>query len=613
MTFVAKSAKFTSPSDATHWGGCFHENGLFIILHVTGNEPDQAENIDRSATSLELAAKRGKAILDDILSRSVDIKSWNLKSVESLLEPYKENSKVTAAVLGMLTSEGVLYLCSVGHGIVWMERGSKAGKILDSGASSSGIIKNGDRLLFISETFSHIFDHDLREQIFDSTDPDEAVETVATVILDKPEISGMSALFITISEGAEKKSVLDTFSVIKSSGKEKLAHYLRNIKNIFRGTESFETYEDVKSKRTLLTIAAVLVVLLLSSIFLNINHAVNTKKEENYTQVMDLVSHQYDEAVSLIDLNPTRSRELLSSSKLSLSGLLSQFPKNSKEYKDINSWLGKVSEEEMAAYKIYKLTDASPFYDLTLLKTGGNGSDIAEYKDTKAILDTSNKVVYTLVTSTKKGQIVAGPDTVKDAKTIDMHGNDIYILNSDGVVQVDSQSSNARVIIKHDDKWGNIVSMAAFGGNIYLLDVTHNTIWKYIATDTGFSPIVSYLNSDTKIDLSGSTKMVIDGSVWVLTADNLLKFTGGQITPFAFSGISDKIENIASVSTGDDQQNIYLLDKSLSRIMVFDKTGVYQSQYQWDGFKDASDLVVSEQEKKIFVLISSKIYAIDIK
>ena len=58
---------------------------------------------------------------------------------------------------------------------------------------------------------------------------------------------------------------------------------------------------------------------------------------------------------------------------------------------------------------------------------------------------------------------------------------------------------------------------------------------------------------------------------------------------------------------------MYVLDRDLGRILVFDKDGVYQSQYQWEGMKDISDFVVSEEEKKIFLLSKNNIYALELK
>ena len=47
--------------------------------------------------------------------------------------------------------------------------------------------------------------------------------------------------------------------------------------------------------------------------------------------------------------------------------------------------------------------------------------------------------------------------------------------------------------------------------------------------------------------------------------------------------------------------------------MVFDKDGLYQSQYQWDELKNAKDFMVTEKEGKIYVLVGHKIHAIEIK
>lgn len=336
-------------------------------------------------------------------------------------------------------------------------------------------------------------------------------------------------------------------------------------------------------------------------------------QEKKLGEVLSLVSHQYEEAVSLIELNPARARSLLSDSKLTLSPLLASFGKNSNEYKEITEWLAKIAKEEVTAYKIYKLTSVPVFFDIQLVKSGGEGELLTAYKKKKVILDTKNQVVYTLSTDSKEAVLLAGSEVVKDAHGITIHGNTVYIINNDGIVGIDIPTKAVKVAIPKDEKWGEIGAISAFGGNVYLLDKTKNTIWKYIATDFGFSSRTIYLNPDVRINLGDSKRLIIDGSVWVVFDRELFKFTRGLGEEFGFKDFADTITSIATVSTSDEDKNLYLLDPGLSRIIVFDKDGAYQAQYQWEELAHAKDMVASEAEKKIFVLVGSKIYAIDLK
>ena len=56
---------------------------------------------------------------------------------------------------------------------------------------------------------------------------------------------------------------------------------------------------------------------------------------------------------------------------------------------------------------------------------------------------------------------------------------------------------------------------------------------------------------------------------------------------------------------------ILSLDKE-GRILVFDKTGKYQSQYFCSLLAEAKDFVVDPKEERIYFLVGSKIYRINV-
>lgn len=598
MELQAKIGKVVSVSDWQKWGSCFAENGLFVLLEVNGDTDHPAYKI-------------GKEILDELLTVFTNFQNKDLSTVVKLLDNFKENSHITTIIIGLILGK-TLYIAGKGQGVVLLVRKGKVGKIFSNCGTSMGGVQKEDALFFFSETFGQVLDDEKKNQILTVNDPKDLEEKI-TPLLSAFGIKGAAILTACLSEKAREKRFISEVINFRYGGREKIIGFWQKLKDIIanRKVDIHETAEEKKSKRTLLTIAVILIVMLTLSIFLNINHTSKSQKNKKLSEVMDLVTHQYDEAVSLLELNSVRSRQLLSDSKLSLSPLLKEFPKNSKEYKETSEWLSKISSQEVIAYKIYKLTGVPLFFDISLIKQGGEGIKIAGFEENKAILDIKNKTLYRLSTVTKQAEIIGGSDVVKDAQSVDIHGKNIYILNSDGILEVNTDSKTGRVVIKNDEKWGDISGLASFGGNIYLLDRKNNAIWKYMKTDIGFSQRYSYLNPDVRVNFSASSKMIIDGDVWVLTGDNILKFSKGLRAEFVFKDFADTLQNIVSIATSE--RYLYVLDKSLSRIVVFDKDDNYQSQYQWDGLKDANDMVVSEEEKKIFVLSASKIYAIDIK
>ena len=609
MKLNITTEKITTSSNENYWGGVFCENGLFLALEVKGD-------------ATKPAPQSGREYVDLLLTRFTNHQEINLDVVRDLLGQIAKTENTLNLIVGLLDKDN-LYLGSYGKGIAYMVRGEKLGKILIAGDITSGEVMEGDVIILYSEDLNAIIDQTKRKTLFTQENPEIIKDELLAQVLDKPEAYGKAVILISIGDWEkEDESVVEVPPEVAPQEEvpqeepkkfmlwSRVAAGFNFVKEKWQQTA---IRPETKSKKNLLTVAIVLILLLFFSIFFNINHSRNSKKTAELNKVMELITQQYDEAVSLIDLNSVRSRELLSASKLSLSPYINQFPKGSSEYKKVQEWLDKIASQETTAYKIYKLTAVPLFFDLNLIKKDGTGAKITNFNETTAILDSQNKAIYSLKTDSKKAEVVAGSDVVKDAGALTIHGTNIYLLNSDGVVAIDMKSKTSKIVVKKDDKWGNIKSMASFGGNLYLLDSQNHAIWKYIATDFGFSARSNYLNPDVRVNFATAETLVIDGSIWVGRENEILKFAKGLGEDFSFKGISDSIQNVTNFYTSDSDKYLYLLDKPLLRIVVFDKDGVYQSQYQWDDLKNADGLIASESDKKIFVMIGSKIYAIEIK
>jgi sugar lactone lactonase YvrE len=149
---------------------------------------------------------------------------------------------------------------------------------------------------------------------------------------------------------------------------------------------------------------------------------------------------------------------------------------------------------------------------------------------------------------------------------------------------------------------------------LYLLDTQKSRIWKYVATDTGFSDTREYLNPDTLPDLGRASSMAIDGSVWIGTADGkIMKFTQGKPDTFTPQGVDPAFGANLTVYTSDTTTNLYVLDGANKRVVVLDKDGTYLAQYAWQEDVTPTQLAVSEEQKKIYLLAAGQLFAITLK
>ncbi len=112
--------------------------------------------------------------------------------------------------------------------------------------------------------------------------------------------------------------------------------------------------------------------------------------------------------------------------------------------------------------------------------------------------------------------------------------------------------------------------------------------------------------------ITGGIDLAIDGSIFVLTAENEIKrYYKGEleekITPILFP----TLESANKIYTS---QNIplFLLDSEEKRIIVLSKEGEVKQQLHSAKIKNLKDIAVTEDGKKIYLLDGQKVYLIDL-
>jgi sugar lactone lactonase YvrE len=249
------------------------------------------------------------------------------------------------------------------------------------------------------------------------------------------------------------------------------------------------------------------------------------------------------------------------------------------------------------------------FLDLTLLSSGFKG-DVAAYSGGQVfVMDSLGKRIVSVNVSTKKSKVVAGPNIINSAESMACYEDRVFVLGSDGIYEV--SSSNRKVITK---SWSGDALITAFAGNLYVLDKSGNSIYRYSGLNTAFGEKQNWLAAGTSVNFANVSQISVDGSIYALFPNSkILRFSQGSPLNFNITGVIPQIGNIDSINSSPDNQNIYLLDKAGKRVVVVDKKGVYKAQYVNDLISAASKVIVSEKDNKIILLTGEKLYSIDIK
>lgn len=574
------------------------------------------------ALTSEQAAASGKKILDKIEEEKGKFTKKNLAELKSLVESLKhfqsETQELTFA-LGILVGR-VLYLATRG-GKVFLKRGEKCLLVCKDEEATSGFIQGEDLIIFQTPRFAEIVSEETLSQNLNHHPPQEIAEALNPQVYQDEDNSLAAALILKMerAEAAEEREEengvvspkaspdLPKEQVRETSPKRNFPFTL--LANIFPPRRIY-LREEGGSRRTLLTVAIILVVLLATSIFFQLNRDRSARENSQFSQNLTEAGQKYEEGKGLLGLNDALARKALLEAKQKAQSLQSLAKSQSNDWKKAEELLAKIEESLGQAQKLYRISDAPIFLDLGLVKQGAEGQKIALYEKTLAVLD-KNGTAYSISVVNKSSQILAG--NLKEAKFLAIHGDNVYVLDAEGIKEISVKEKTAKLKISKDGEWGQIAGVVAYAGNLYLLDKGKNQIWKYIRTETGFTDKKNYLNKDITPDFSRANSLTIDGAVWVSSGRNIIKYLSGRPDAFATHGLDQDFDNLRAIYTNDNNKNLYILDSDNKRVVVLDKKGGYVAQYQADFLSNAGDLAVSESEGKILVLAGSKIYGIEIK
>jgi len=243
-------------------------------------------------------------------------------------------------------------------------------------------------------------------------------------------------------------------------------------------------------------------------------------------------------------------------------------------------------------------------------------------EDTKKIVLAGSEI-YGI---TGEGKIYVADTRDKDPKLVASIGQEkgavvsmAYMAPDSIIIATDQQkllsfdipSKTAGEISNIEGKWKGLASLATYSTNIYSLDPTGDTIWKYILTGSTYSKANDYADT-RKTSLKNAIGLAVDGNIFVLKSDgSVVKFVKGSYEEdFAIRNIpapNNKIEEPAQIYTDEDTNNIFVLDKGKNRILKFDKAGDFVNQYIFDNVA-IDGFIVNTRLQKIWALSDNKIF-----
>lgn len=572
-------AKIVTVPKPLSWSQGYNAGSLFAVLTLNKDKINNEEGLDSLNTL-------GKNTLSTFEEEFFTLDFKDLASIKqaiaNTLEKIQENITYSFAVTffaphknGAEPIKNVLYLFTVGKALISIKRGAKFGTLLNSLednpkyiASSSGFLENNDLIILSTNSIADILTNEGSAVALENLSPSEIAEILAPKINEK-EDRELAAIIIRYNEPKIYQQKSSKEEDMQQENTQRLKKYIAFLKKYF-------PTEFSHSKKVFLTLALIILIILILSIFFAIKKQNNAKIQAQFNKIYPQAQKDYSQGNSLLGLNKNLARENFIEAQKILENAKSQFAKNSKEETQILELFKKVNDGLVAA----------------------SGISLVESK----------------IVDNKSSKLLSSEIQIPQADFFVQDDKNIYYIDNNTVSSVIKGKEKVNTLIKNNNLWKDIGGLGVYLGNIYVLDKKQKQILKFVQIGSGYSK-TNYFTQDLSPDFSKASSMAIDGSIWVILNDGTIeRFTRGKEDHFAVSGLDKPFLNPTRIYTDVDTKNLYILDNSNSRIVVLNKEGIYQTQYQADILKNAKDFEVLEKDKKIFILSSqNKIYEIEIK
>lgn len=613
-------AKLVANPTASAWSQAYDAGKLFAVLSL------EAEGPLPDPDHLNIV---GKEVLATLEQEFFTLENKDLDSIKRAITTATEKigqglspSFVIVYIVG-----NILYLFIHGRGKVVLKRGTKIGTLLEADntggelKSASGYLQDKDIIILETEKFSKVVTPQSLAMSLDNENPTDIAEALAPNVHEKEE-GGAASLFVEYKQDQDFVAALAAEGIepekeengpseatppldfnenenekkeeIPISSTEQSAETIRT-----EESEPGEVFKPVNpvgfpsrrrglgfarsfrlggvplphSRRVLLTVGVIILVIFLGSIFFAINSKNSAENKKLFDNVYSQAQAKYNEGQGLVDLNKSLAREDFLSAQKILNDNKGKFKEGSDQEKQISDLLSKVNEA----------------------LSGSSGSKEAKASE----INLENNSYLNAVSQNKNSNYFA------------QNADSVFFVDTKGVEKVTKSSGTKSLLFAKN--WTTPGGLGVYVTNFYVLDKS-DTILKFVPTGTASKS--AYVKSDyltSAASLDSSVALAIDGSVYVMFENgNIDKYNRGAKQSFSLKGLDKNLNKPTKIWTDTDAKNIYILDNGNSRLLVVDKEGNFQGSYSNSLLKNAADFEVIESSKEVNFLSGGKAYSISL-
>jgi hypothetical protein len=587
MPLVPRLIKATRVTNTT-WSSAFELNqdgnvNCYLFLYRA------LKNISTSDHSDDIVAL-GSEVVNEIQKQfggsHQSLSSFTAK-LESLYRKYRSGDFDLIFLMAAVDGER-MYLTGVGGGIISLIRGNRLIKLIRPGeraVCATGIVLEGDVFILSAELLYRKYSPSRIVELLSEKREDRTLEFfrgegIDLAILKIQKISR----FLNVKTPTVASDYSLRFKVEELRGR------------FFSRVTSSHKYE--RQKKTYVTVGLILIVFMIITSLFGIKRKKDIEERLSYIPIVEEARMKMDQSLKLFDSDKDLSRKYLEEAEALVNSLHDK--KGVREIEELTRQVEVEREKILGVHQVH----FDLYVDMTLIKSGFT-TDVVSISGNKAyVFDREGNSIIKVDLESKRSELVRGIAKDRKIYLIASYVDELYLFSDKGVLE---EGGEDRLVIEEPPKEGNYLARA-YAGNLYLVDLSEEKIFKYQKTDGGFLPKAEWLADDNKAEISSAIDMEIDGNIWVLLKDSrILVLTSGGQGRFVARGYFVP-QNIDNILAREDDDLVYLMDRKAGVIASYNKKdGEYVAQYRSDAIKKAVDFFVNAKQKKAFLFTENEI------
>lgn len=495
---------------------------------------------------------------------------------------------------------------------------------------TSGKISENDSLIFANYTLFDFFSLEKIKNIITKLNPEQSAEQLKNLVLENSRETNLIALMLkfkkNILEESNKQEVttekyleelygskesLDRLENLKKKTNTTLAdciwpnikkvkNSVLNLKKSDKSKKEIKISENIKRESIFKKIGEsiknfvlkylayrttiiVLIILFVASLFYVSYVSGQKQKNTANSAIVNLIENKKEEALAaLIYQDKEKANELLVEAQSELEKInlynkkwQAEFDKQSNELRKSLNKINNIFEIDVE--KITQIENA-------------NISKVIKNSETNETYLIADGKIYNLKDSNLNLLPGLEPIKVKNVSFLeDNKGVIILDENNKFYIYKNSNLDELNITVLED---AIISDIKTYGERIYYLDNLH-AIYR-VANALTANPEINIWYSEDKDLVNNAKNIFIDGDIWVGGKNNVYNFYRGEKQAFSISNLNTELGQDLILYTDDNLNNLFVIDKLNSRLIVTDKNGIAKEQFLNDQLKNAENFVVVE-------------------